>query len=243
MNAARRKRYADDPEYRERIQQKNSIPENRERKNRLRRERYADDPEYKARVNATNNKRYANDPEYRNRIKKRQKDRWDNDPEYRERQRAMQTTPEYRERQNKRNRKKYADPEYRDNANKRRRNRYENDSEYRDRILRQARTPEARERKNTTKRKKYADDPEYKYRLLVDNHNRRGAGQVDWRALRIKFDMFGWICLRCGATDNIEIDHITPITKGGTGDIKNLQPLCRPCNLKKGVNQALLAQQ
>ncbi len=40
-------------------------------------------------------------------------------------------------------------------------------------------------------------------------------------------------CLACGSPDNLEIDHIVPISKGGTGEKSNLQVLCRACNRKK----------
>jgi hypothetical protein len=42
-------------------------------------------------------------------------------------------------------------------------------------------------------------------------------------------------CAACGATEALEIDHITPISKGGTGEPGNLQVLCRKCNRKKRV--------
>lgn len=45
-------------------------------------------------------------------------------------------------------------------------------------------------------------------------------------------------CRLCGrsAKDGIEleVDHIIPISKGGTSDLKNLQTLCRDCNRGKG---------
>ena len=40
-------------------------------------------------------------------------------------------------------------------------------------------------------------------------------------------------CVLCGASENLEIDHITPVSKGGTADHDNLQVLCRSCNRSK----------
>ena len=44
-------------------------------------------------------------------------------------------------------------------------------------------------------------------------------------------------CQMCGVTAKdgaaLEIDHITPVAKGGTNDADNLQVLCRECNAGK----------
>lgn len=40
-------------------------------------------------------------------------------------------------------------------------------------------------------------------------------------------------CNYCGAEENLEIDHILPISKGGNSVIENLQILCKPCNILK----------
>jgi hypothetical protein len=53
-----------------------------------------------------------------------------------------------------------------------------------------------------------------------------------WKKLAEK----GVYCAKCGSTENIEIDHIIPIMKGGDNDITNLQFLCRSCNSKKGTS-------
>ncbi len=44
---------------------------------------------------------------------------------------------------------------------------------------------------------------------------------------------YGNQCLRCGARDRLTIDHIVPISRGGSNNIDNVQPLCLTCNLKK----------
>lgn len=40
-------------------------------------------------------------------------------------------------------------------------------------------------------------------------------------------------CKRCGVTENLSIDHIFPVSKGGSNKLINLETLCVPCNQKK----------
>lgn len=40
-------------------------------------------------------------------------------------------------------------------------------------------------------------------------------------------------CRKCGAADNLEIDHIIPVSLGGESTPDNLQVLCRSCNRAK----------
>lgn len=43
----------------------------------------------------------------------------------------------------------------------------------------------------------------------------------------------GAICRHCGTEEDLTIDHIQPISKGGTNELKNLQVLCKSCNSRK----------
>jgi HNH endonuclease len=45
-----------------------------------------------------------------------------------------------------------------------------------------------------------------------------------------------YVCSKpnCGETQNLTIDHIIPLSRGGTDELKNLRFLCRPHNSKKG---------
>lgn len=54
------------------------------------------------------------------------------------------------------------------------------------------------------------------------------------QAIRIAvWNRDGGKCRWCGCTENIEYDHVVPISKGGESTLENLQLLCRPCNRKK----------
>jgi 5-methylcytosine-specific restriction endonuclease McrA len=41
-------------------------------------------------------------------------------------------------------------------------------------------------------------------------------------------------CYNCGTKEDLSIDHIIPLSRGGRHSIGNLQTLCRPCNSSKG---------
>lgn len=70
-------------------------------------------------------------------------------------------------------------------------------------------------------------------------HHRRRAHKVasggsyttvEWRAL---CDWFGDVCLACGERSDLTVDHVIPISRGGSNAIDNLQPLCLSCNSSK----------
>lgn len=47
-------------------------------------------------------------------------------------------------------------------------------------------------------------------------------------------------CLECGATNKevrLHVDHIKPVSKGGTDELDNLQTLCAECNMGKSDNE------
>jgi hypothetical protein len=41
-------------------------------------------------------------------------------------------------------------------------------------------------------------------------------------------------CAACGSADELVIDHIIPVARGGSCEQSNLQALCAPCNRQKG---------
>lgn len=40
-------------------------------------------------------------------------------------------------------------------------------------------------------------------------------------------------CQECGKRDNLTVDHVIPITRGGKNELNNFQILCRSCNASK----------
>lgn len=43
----------------------------------------------------------------------------------------------------------------------------------------------------------------------------------------------GGRCVYCGSTENLQLDHIIPFSRGGATNVDNLQLLCQKCNLAK----------
>lgn len=77
-------------------------------------------------------------------------------------------------------------------------------------------------------------------------YKQKGGGAFDARAYLKKLKELGYRCQICGLLFDffsLEVDHIIPFCKGGKNNIENLQPLCKPCNMRKGrqiVNTATL---
>lgn len=46
----------------------------------------------------------------------------------------------------------------------------------------------------------------------------------------------GGRCVNCGSNENLEFDHVIPVSMGGAHTVRNLQLLCVSCNAAKGGN-------
>jgi len=54
----------------------------------------------------------------------------------------------------------------------------------------------------------------------------------EWLAL---LEFYGHRCLRRGSRESITVDHVVPLSLGGSNAIENIQPLCERCNTEKGA--------
>jgi 5-methylcytosine-specific restriction endonuclease McrA len=58
----------------------------------------------------------------------------------------------------------------------------------------------------------------------------------EWKEVRAKaVALYGAVCMKCGSTDHIQVDHVKPRSKYPeiALDINNLQILCWDCNKEK----------
>ncbi len=70
----------------------------------------------------------------------------------------------------------------------------------------------------------------------------RAKGTFTLEEWKNKKKEFNYCCARCGISEiellnqtggGLTVDHIIPLSRGGSNYIRNIQPLCRSCNSKK----------
>ena len=89
--------------------------------------------------------------------------------------------------------------------------------------------------------KEWAEDNlEQIKRFKANNRRKRraaknaGSGHFTVEEFEALCSVYGHACLCCGVTGRkLEADHVVPLTKGGSDDISNIQPLCGKCNRRK----------
>jgi HNH endonuclease len=56
------------------------------------------------------------------------------------------------------------------------------------------------------------------------------------------FERDGYVCVDCDAAENLTLDHIVPLSRGGTNVLDNLRTLCGPCNHAKADSLPVAAR-
>ena len=85
---------------------------------------------------------------------------------------------------------------------------------------------------------KYSKTDKGKIVKLNADHRRRmtiKSGKVTAKEWADKLKEYNYCCANCGIEENIQMDHIHPLAKGGEHCIDNIQPLCGSCNSSKGA--------
>lgn len=95
-------------------------------------------------------------------------------------------------------------------------------------------------------RRKNAKSVTYSQKNYRKNHKRKlyeknniqyqrykKAGMVSKETRKYIFERQCSICNLCKKKTKLTVDHIIPVSKGGTSELSNLQGLCITCNIKK----------
>ena len=69
----------------------------------------------------------------------------------------------------------------------------------------------------------------HEYRTRKKNAPRYTVSKLDMKRL------YSSSCAYCGATEDITLDHVVPLKRGGSHGIGNLVAACRTCNSSKGA--------
>jgi 5-methylcytosine-specific restriction endonuclease McrA len=75
-------------------------------------------------------------------------------------------------------------------------------------------------------------DQRARQRTAAHGYSSKHFTLEEWEGL---LELYGQRCLRCGAPEPLSVDHIVPLSLGGSNAIENVQPLCEMCNNIKGA--------
>jgi hypothetical protein len=87
----------------------------------------------------------------------------------------------------------------------------------------------------------FADKDRRKFERLKNKFSGKKSDEVKYERTRISEEVRIAVwrrdqgrCARCGNRENLEYDHIVPVTKGGGNTERNVELLCQDCNRAKG---------
>jgi hypothetical protein len=87
----------------------------------------------------------------------------------------------------------------------------------------------------------FADKERRKFERLKNKFSGNKAEELKYERLRIPEEVRIAVwrrdqgrCARCGSRENLEYDHIVPVSKGGGNTERNIELLCQDCNRAKG---------
>jgi hypothetical protein len=87
----------------------------------------------------------------------------------------------------------------------------------------------------------YCDKERQKFERLKAKFNSEASQEIRHERLQIPEEVRIAVwrrdqgkCARCGSRENLEYDHIVPVSKGGSNTVRNVELLCESCNRQKG---------
>lgn len=75
------------------------------------------------------------------------------------------------------------------------------------------------------------------YRFIMDRFRRLKSGEISWSgSIReyVKEREHPGECIYCGSRENLTLDHLIPLSRGGPDTPDNAVMACRSCNSSKG---------
>lgn len=63
----------------------------------------------------------------------------------------------------------------------------------------------------------------------------RRRRSLSTRVMLAVFKRDGYRCVDCGTDEELTVDHVIPLARGGADEMSNYRTRCRPCNSRKGA--------
>jgi 5-methylcytosine-specific restriction endonuclease McrA len=70
------------------------------------------------------------------------------------------------------------------------------------------------------------------FRIRV-HRSRRNLKPLPWHEVQQRFAQFDHRCAYCGCDGKMQIEHVVPISKGGSHAVGSIVPACKRCNVSK----------
>jgi len=70
--------------------------------------------------------------------------------------------------------------------------------------------------------------------VAANNLKLRTRDPIDPELIKLVFKLYEYECMYCCSKENLSLEHILPITRGGDNNFENLGVACKSCNSSKG---------
>lgn len=91
---------------------------------------------------------------------------------------------------------------------------------------------------NRQRRQESQLDRLHKIRVRADHLERSRRERIPDEVRVLVWERDEGVCVRCGAEDDLQFDHVIPVAKGGGTSAENVQILCGDCNRAKSSSIA-----